>query len=304
MRPSDLRLRGAVPCRMQLLAALILIVVWSTTALAINWSVQGLAYPAALFGRFSLAAMVALLLMLALYRRALPGGRAWRAYLTAGLGTSLSMLCTYWASRHVSSGMVAVLFGLIPLSTALFARLWLGERLARHELAGIMLGLGGLVAIFWERLSLAPDGLPALLVVLLAVALQSGAAVRLKPYGQGLPALAVNAGALLVCAVLTGALWLAHGAPTLWQAPPRTVGAVLYLALVGSVLAFSLYYWLIRECRPGQVAVLSLLSPAAALWLGHVLNDETVSTRMMAGTALILAGLVLHQRHALRHWRG
>ncbi|WP_169307440.1 DMT family transporter [Chitiniphilus eburneus] len=289
---------------MQFLAALILIAVWSTTALAINWSVQGLAYPAALFGRFSLAAVVALALMFALYRKRLPGGAAWRAYLTAGLGTSLSMLCTYWASRHVSSGLVAVLFGLIPLSTALFARLWLDEKLARHELVGIGLGVAGLVVVFGERLSLAPDGLPALLVLLLAVALQSGAAVRLKPYGQGLPALAVNAGALLVCAVVTGMLWLAHGAPPPWEAPPRTLGAVVYLALVGSVLAFSLYYWLIRECRPGQVAVLSLLSPASALWLGHALNDETVTGRMMAGTALILAGLVLHQRHTLRHWRG
>ncbi|KAF0814806.1 putative inner membrane transporter YedA [Andreprevotia sp. IGB-42] len=276
----------------KLLAALVLIGVWSTTALAINWSVHGLPVQLALFGRFGTAAL-ACWLLLRITGRTLPmhaGAR--RAYLVGGLGTSLSMACTYWASHSVSSGTVAVLFGLIPFSTALFTHLWLHEKPALRELVGVALGVAGLGVIFAHGFGGAALGL---LVVLVAVMLQSATAVRLKIDSQGLSALAVNTGALLVCAALTGLAWLLAGMPLPAVAPMRALGAVAYLAIIGSALGFSVYYWMIRECRPAQVALLSLASPAAALWLGHALNAETVTAQIVAGTALILAGLVVHQ---------
>lgn len=276
------------------LAGLLLIGVWSTTALAINWSVHGLPVPLALVGRFALAAL-ACWVSLRVSGRELPMHvAARRAYLVGGLGTSLSMACTYWASRSVSSGTVAVLFGLIPFSTALFTHWWLHERPAARELIGVALGVAGLATIFAHGFGGAAQGLA---VTLLAVLLQSAAAVRLKIDSQGLSALAVNTGALLVCATLTGAFWLLSGAPlpAAGELPWRAMGAVGYLALVGSALGFSVYYWMIRECRPAQVALLSLASPAAALWLGKALNAELVTPAMLAGTALIIAGLLVHQ---------
>ncbi|UXY15966.1 EamA family transporter [Chitiniphilus purpureus] len=284
---------------MHLLAALVLVMIWSTTALAIRWSVDGMAYASALFGRFVLAAMFTVALVV-LLRQRVPLRRALPAWLIGGVATAISMLCTYWAARHVPSGLLAVLFGLGPLTTALFARLWLQQRLAGHEWIGIVLGLAGTAVIFGERLQLAPGSGPALAVLLAAVSIQSAAAVRLKGAAQGLPALTVNAGALLVCALLSGLWWLAQGAPAPAAATPRALVAVLYLALVGSALAFSLYYWLIRECAPGQVALLSLVSPVCALWLGKVANGEVLSLRMLTGTVLILGGLLLHQRHGWR----
>ncbi|WP_035055715.1 DMT family transporter [Andreprevotia chitinilytica] len=275
-----------------LLAALALVGVWSTTALAINWSVHGLAVSAALFGRFLFATLAAWLLLRLTGRNLSLRPAACRAYLIGGCGVAASMLCTYWASRSVSSGMIAVIFGLIPFSTALFARLWLGERLAGRELVGMLLGLVGLAVLFSNHLD---AGLVGLLVTLLAVFIQSATAVRLKIAAQELSAMAVNTGALAVCGVVTGTFWLLNGAPLPADMPWRAIGAVGWLALIGSAIGFSLYYWMIRECRPAQVAVLSLVSPAAALWLGHALNAEHVSVQMLAGTVLIVGGLVCHQ---------
>lgn len=280
---------------MNTLSALFLTLLWSTTPLAIKWSVTGMPFSLAVTARFTLAALVVWLLV-QLRRHASFTSRAlWRSGLIAGTASATSMLCTYWASQHVSSGLVAVLFGLIPLMTALFAWLWLGERLLAGELGAIVCGLSGLAVIFAGHLHSGPGGWLGVAVILLAVALQSAGAVLLKRHSEGQSASAINTCALLVCAMITGGFWLFGGTP-LPQAPPepRTLAAILYLAIVGSALGFSVYYKLIQNCRPISVALISLVTPASALWLGHAVNHETVSAQLATGSVLILAGLGLH----------
>ncbi|WP_348946196.1 EamA family transporter [Chitinibacter sp. FCG-7] len=272
----------------------LLIVIWSTTALAIKWGVSGIPFTLALMVRFDLAAVLGLLLLL-WRKQSLPLDREHcRAYAIAGIATALSMLCSFWAAQFVASGLIAVLYGLAPLATGLFAARWLDSPLRRAEWLAILLSLSGLAIIFSQHLNLSPAGLPGMAVLLLGMTLQSGAAVLLKRYASTQSALSVNAGALLVCAGLSTAFWLIASAPLPAALPGRALGALIYLASIGSVLAFSLYYWLIRECRPISVALISLITPASSLWLGHWLNHETVQWHELAGTALIMLGLSLH----------
>ncbi len=245
--------------------------------------------------RFLLGATVAWGLLYLWRQSAWPGRALWRSAGIAGGTSAASMLCTYWASQALSSGLVAVLFGLIPLMTALFARLWLQERLGRIELAAIALGMAGLLVVFAGQLSAGPQALWPASVVLLAVALQAGGAVLLKRHSTGQSALAINACALLVCMGVTGLAWLGSGATLPSQAVPASaLGAIVYLGIVGSALGFSVYYRLIQRCRPISVALISLLTPATALWLGHAVNQEAVPAALAGGSALIIAGLLLH----------
>ncbi|XZG70585.1 DMT family transporter [Chitinibacteraceae bacterium HSL-7] len=275
-------------------AAVFLVGVWTTTALAINWSVASQPFTAALASRFALASVLAWGVVALWRRSAHHWPLLWRTALMSGSGTATSMLLSYKASQTIPSGVVAIIFGMIPLATALFARLWLGHRLTRTELAGITLGLTGLITLFGEQLQLMPGSGLALAILVAAMALQSAVAVKLKQRASALDPFAVNAAALTVCSAIAGAAWLLAGAPLL-HADARALGAIAYLALIGSVLGFGVYYWLIRASTPARVAILSLISPAAALWLGATLNDELVTGRMLAGTTLIVAGLVLHQ---------
>ncbi|WP_052190467.1 DMT family transporter [Chitinibacter sp. ZOR0017] len=275
-------------------AYLFLIAVWSTTALGIKWGVQGLPFTLALASRFVLAAVL-MLGWLAWRRQSLPLAAPYRrAYWIAGLATACSMCCSFWAAQAVSSGLIAIIFGLSPLATAIFASRWLGSQLDRREWLAIALGLAGLLIIFARQLHWQADGGWRLLALCVAMALQSGAAVLLKRFASGLSPWLVNAGALQIAALATLLFWCLAGAPWVSHWPWRTAVALIYLAAVGSVLGFSLYYWLIRECRPMSVALIALITPASSLWLGHALNAEILQSHELIGTACIMLGLAVH----------
>jgi drug/metabolite transporter (DMT)-like permease len=122
-------------------AFVLLVAIWSTTALAIKWGVTGLPFTLALMTRFVLAAVLAGLWLL-IRKQALPKKPAYlRAYAIAGIATSLSMLCSFWAAQYIASGLIAVLFGLAPLATGLFAARWLNSPLQKHEWLAIGVSL-------------------------------------------------------------------------------------------------------------------------------------------------------------------
>jgi len=80
--------------------------------------------------------------------------------------------------------------------------------------------------------------------------------------------------------------------------PLRTGGAIAYLGVFGSAIGFALYFYVVRHLEASKVALITLITPVAALMLGHWLNGEAIGPRLAAGTGLILAGLAAHQHGA------
>src|SRR3989344_5214859 len=125
-------------------AFLAVVLIWSTTPLAIKWSGGGPGYLFGVFSRMALAVVVCLSLLLVLRRKLPWHGDALRAYLSGALGAFGGMLCVYWAAQYLPSGLLAVIFALAPLITAVLARPLLNEgRLTLPQLAGLVLGIGG-----------------------------------------------------------------------------------------------------------------------------------------------------------------
>jgi drug/metabolite transporter (DMT)-like permease len=119
-------------------------------------------------------------------------------------------------------------------------------------------------------------------------------------YSGGVNALAITTGSLSVALpfyLLTW--WVADGS---WPQtiPDRTAGAIIYLAAVGSVIGFVLYFYALIRIGPARVSLVTLVTPVLALLLGQMLNGETPLLQVWLGSALILAGLALHQWSALR----
>lgn len=273
-----------------------LILIWSTTPLAIKWSVFGIGSSFAVFSRMVIGTLLCAALLLLLRVRFPLHRKARLTYLVSGLNMFGAMALTYWAAQFVSSGMISILYGLSPLLTSLGAA-WLlkEEALNPSKLAGILLGMLGLILVFRGALDLGMSAGLGLAALFLAVTLQSSALVWLKHIGDDSPPLATTLGSLVVALPLFFvSWWLADGQwPT--DLPTRAVAATLYLAAVGSVLGFMLYYYMIKHMEAGRIALITLITPVAALLLGHGLNDEAVLPQVWLGTASILLGLCLHR---------
>lgn len=278
-------------------AFLAIILVWSTTPLAVKWSSEGAGFLLGALSRMALAAILCVAILTAL-RRKLPWHRqARQAYIAAALGAYGALLCVYWGAQYIPSGIVALVFGLTPLLTALFARIVLNERsLTSPKLAGMLLALLGLGVIFGAHATWGAHAAAGILVVLLGVVLHSLAAVLVKRHNASLPSFMLTTGALLITAPLFFLTWEIFGAPIPAAVTPQTVGAIVYLGIVGSVIGFSLYFYLLRHIEANAVALVTLVSPVLALILGATVNHESIPGRVWTGAALVLLGMALH------HW--
>jgi len=281
-------------------AYLSIILIWSTTPLAIQWSASGNGFLFPVMARMAIGLAICLLL-LAAFRIRMPWHRAARmTYLAAGLGILGTMLCVYWGARYISSGLIALLFGLTPIFTSIAAAIWLNERnFSAGKILGTLLGLLGLIAIFGSGLSLGAHAAAGILVVLLAVLLQALSLVWVKRIAAEIPAMAVTSGALMLVAPSLFIIWELFDGVLPQAIATRAAWAIMYLGVFGSVLGFNFYFYVIKRMQAGQIALITLITPVSALLLGQVLNGEKIQSGIWLGTACIVLGLLTHQWQTL-----
>ncbi|MBW8457399.1 MAG: DMT family transporter [Thiobacillus sp.] len=282
------------------------ILIWSTTPLAIQWSAQGASFSFAVMARMLIGLAICLLLIFAT-RTTFPFTPAARKlYAISGLSLFVAMLLTYWGALHIPSGLISVIFGLSPLVTGVFAALWLSERtLTPIRIVGLGLALAGLWLIFGQPWP--GDGQATLgtVAVVIGMAVQALGLVWVKRLNFRASALAITTGSLGVATPLFVLAWLIADSA---QLPPGTTlragAAIVYLGVLGSVVGFTLYYYVIKHLDAGRVALIMLVTPVSALLLGQTLNAERIPASGWAGIALIGAGLLLYEWQALRQLNG
>ena len=271
------------------------ILLWATTPLAIKWSGEG---PGFLFGvtaRMTIGA-VCILCVLALLRQRLPWHRKARlTYLAVALQIYGSMLAVYWAAQFIPSGWISVIFGLTPLMTAILAAVFLKERsLTLGKCLAYGMGVGGLTIMFGTALQLGIVAVWGIAGVLLAALLQSASSVWVKRIAAQLPALSQVAGGLVLALpayLLTWGIADGHWPDTL---APASLAAIIYLGVIATTLGFVLYYYLLTYLPATKVALITLVSPLLALLLGHFVNHEALTLKLIAGTLFILSALIIH----------
>jgi len=259
-----------------------------------------------LFGvasRMLLGMLVCLTLIVLLNRRMRWHRSARLTYLVAGIGLWGAMTSVYWSAQFIPSGLISVLFGLNPVVTGLMATIWLGERvLTPFRITGLGLGLAGLSVVFAHGLETDADAALGIAGVLLSVHIHAATAVWVKRIGAGIPALETTTGTLLVAVPLFLMSWGMLDGRLPPGLEPRTTWAIAYLAVVGSVLGFVLYFYVLRCVEANRVALITLVTPVIALFLGQEINGEDIGRRTLMETAIILAGLACY--HWGDHWFG
>ena len=273
-----------------------IILIWSTTPLAIKWSANGVGFIFGVSSRMLLGTLICVALITALSQKLPTHRRALHTYFAGGLGVFGSMLSVYWGAQYISSGLISVLFGLTPIITGLIAAVFLGEKaFTPSRVFGIVLGLAGLLVIFAQKINFGEQLHLGVMGVLLAVVLHSISGVWVKSIAARLSALEVTTGSLLFSAPLYFLLWLFFDGQLPVEMNNRAIGAILYLSIFGSVLGFIMYFYVLKHCEASRVALVTLITPVLALFFGQQFNHEVLSMKIWLGSACILSGMLLYQ---------
>jgi drug/metabolite transporter (DMT)-like permease len=250
------------------------------------------------FSRVALAFMV--LFALALVRRSVPPLFAhWRDYLVIGtVNSALPFALFCFAEQYISASAAAILNATSPFFGALVAALWLGEALTLRKVAGMALGLAGVVVLVgWQPQPLSGTILWATLACLAAAGCYGIGSVYAKRRMAAIPSSAVALySQLAATVVLTPALCFVPpppGPPT-----PLVAANVLALALASTAFAYLLYFRLIATIGPARALTVTFLIPLFGVLWGFLFLDEPIATNTLFGCALIVAGTWIAARFA------
>ena len=280
--------------------------IWGSTWWVITGQIDGVPAAWSVFYRFVLATP-ALFMVAALMRRRLALSRPeHRLAVFVGLAQfSANFLFVYHAELYVTSGIVAMMFGLLMVPNATFARIFLGERVQGGFLLGSAIAILGVSFLLFHEWQANPEAgvvgggnvaWGILLAMLGILAASIANVVQANPTGRGVPMVSLLAWAMLYGTAFDLAFaWLTAGPPPLPDRPQYWAG-IVYLALVGSVVTFPLHYNLVRQIGAGRTAYNSILTISVAMLLSTLFEDYRWTGLTIAGMALAVIGMVLALR--------
>ena len=278
-----------------LLIWLLLCIIWGTTWIFIKLGLADLPPITFAATRFTVA-IILLLPVLLIWKLEFPKGKQiWTLiFITGFLQFFFNYGLLFWGEQHISSGLAAVLQATIPAFGLVLARIYVGEEITSLKVISILLGMIGVAVIFYEQLNL--NGTLALLGSLAIVAGAFGAAyasVLTKAKLQGF-----NPAAMVFCQMLIGLvpLWIVgliiEGNPLKYRWNLNAVVCVFYLAIMGSIVAFWLYYWLLSKIDVTKAMMIAFVTPLVAVFVGSFFGEKLQSQAILGGI-LILASVFL-----------
>jgi drug/metabolite transporter (DMT)-like permease len=281
--------------RLAYIAFAVLCIVWGSTYFGIRLALQG--FPPFFLGAARFLVAGAVLYAIARWRGERPPRRQeWGAALLTGtlffvVGNGLVNV----AEQSVSSGLASVLVATMPLWVTVFGRI-LGARVSKGELAGVVLGLVGVVVLnLGGELRASPVGALCALLAPMGWALGSVASPRVPlPGGMMRTAAQMLGGGLAMSfvSVAVGEHMTSMPSPAAWM-------ALAYLSAFGSLLGFSAYTYLLANTRPAVATSYAYVNPVIAVVLGVAVGGERLGITSVVGGAIVLAAVVLVGRARL-----
>ncbi len=240
--------------------------------------------------RFAVACAILAAIVLA-RRLTLPRGRTLLGVIAYGaLSFGLTYALLYWALRDIAAGLSAILFALVPLLTLFLAVAHRLERFRWRAFLGAIVSLGGIAVVFREQLGGSASLLPALAVVAgAATAAESGVVAKMfpRPNMYAMNAIGILAG-LVVLVPLSFVFGESHDLPR----QPKTILAVAYL-IPSTIGIFMGFLFVVRRWTATAASYVLVVSPIVTLILAALLAGEAISLAVVAGGALVAAGVYL-----------
>lgn len=282
---------------------LILCFIWGSTWLFIKLGLENL--PPLTFAGIRFVIACTILFAVIRFRRIqLPRSQAdWILLAVTGvLSFSLNYGLLFWGEQYISSGLAALLQATIPAFGLVIAHFYLpGERMTWAKILGVALGVCGVGVVFSSQLSVAGGkALAGCIALVLSSFFVAYSNVLVKARAQNLDPAILAAGQMFFGMIPLLVIGIPlEGSPLKFDWTPMAVIAMFYLAVVGSVIAFLLYYWLVHNMDVTKSMLISLVTPVVAVILGMFVLHEELNWRTIAGGGLIMIGIgfiVMHKR--------
>jgi drug/metabolite transporter (DMT)-like permease len=273
----------------------ITILIWGSTWLAIKFQL-GIVDPAlSVAYRFALAALILFLWCVA---RRLPMRFSRNDHLYIAMQGcflfAFNYLLFYLSELYLTSGLAAIVFSTIVLMNLLNGRLFLGTQIELRVLSGGVMGMVGLVLLFWPEMVAVNFSGPVMLGLLLSFAAtylaSLGNILSARNQHRKLPVVQTNAFGMAYGSLCMVLVVVVTGAPLTIDLSAAYLLSLVYLALFGSVIAFGCYLSLVGRIGPGRAAYATLLFPVVALALSTIWEDYHWTLPGLIGTLLILSG--------------
>lgn len=285
---------------------LIPVLIWGSTWLAIKFQLGVVAPELSIAYRFGLAASI-LLIYSAVRRLPLAFSLRQHAYIALQglLLFSINYLLVYLSEEHLTSGLVAIIFSMIIILNVLFGALLLRNPVRGQVLLGAVIGLAGLLLIFRPEIAefdLSGDKALGVVMAFLGVVSASlGNIVSARNQKNALPVVQTNAFGMAYGALIMLGFAVVRGAELTFDPSFGYVSSLIYLALFGSIIAFTSYLTLLGRIGPDRAAYVTVLFPIIALILSTLFEDLSWGLLQIVGAFLVLLGnaIVLIKRGAL-----
>lgn len=214
---------------------------------------------------------------------------------------ALNFNFVYAAEHHITSGLVAVIFALLIVPNALLGKWWLSRDFSRNFVIGSAIASAGVALLMLQEYRAAPVGGEEVLIgaalTLLAVLCASVSNVlQVAPSVSRFPTMTVLAWSMLWGALFNAAWSFAIHGPPVIELRAGYLSGVLYLAIIGSVVTFPLYFGLIRQIGPGKAAYTSVLVPVIAMLLSTLFEGYVWTAIAASGALLASLGLIIAMR--------
>ncbi|MDF2417449.1 EamA family transporter [Acinetobacter beijerinckii] len=281
----------------------LLIFIWATTPLAIVWSVSDI-YPMwALVLRFFIALPLAIAVLLILKIQFPINKIAVLSYIAGSLSLIGSQIFTYAATAYLSSGLIALMFGLAPIMAGLIGRFGFQQKLAALQWLGMGTSIIGLamICLSGNQKHVQPMGIIMMLISVFAYSLSIFLVKKINAVVQPI---AQATGSILVSTLL--ALMLL---PFIWQYAPtqfpslKSLLALIYTVVMASLIAMFCYFKLVQNLKATTLSLTTVMTPMLAILIGAYLNHEQLSAQVFVGASIILFGLFLYFYKDLQTYR-
>jgi len=284
---------------------IVICLVWGSTWMAIRIGLESITPILGAGLRFLLAALITLGVMRFMGAKVQKDKQSIILY---------SMLCifsyvlpfsfVYWGEKYVPSGVASILFASFPLFIAMISWILIPkEKITLFTVIGIIFGFIGIIFIFSDDLNLDfSNNLTAMLVIVLSSLLQAFTAVIIKRWGKHLNPVSMNFFPIFFAGIIMIIVALIFEDTSQNKFDFNTVFSISYLAIFGTVVAFTTYYWLLKRMNVVILSLSSFITPIIAVILGWIFLDEVLDQNTLVGSLLVLIGVLFANFNGVKNY--